>query len=1193
MSAKSWIVVFLALGVGLWAAVNLLLSGGLFAERIQHLVITPLRTHLGPEVTVSTVQLTVVPTRLTLKDVTIPPFGASMDVLNASVRVDEITMKFSPWSLLTETLILQTMTIKGVHASLRNTQEHRGPSAPLSVPFLLSQYWPREIVLRNVVFSDLNIELGTHTNKTANDQWKMTGIEGQLRSDFAMKNFHLDITTGTAEIQSADIAKAPMRFVSIEATMVLHPRHLEIKEFSVGGTIGHIALHGRIDDPEVPTLTLHADVRSTVEDLRVLQIVNNIPVSMEDLHGVVHLKGEIVGTWPDVRTRGMFSVGNLRVGETALGHSRGRYSLDQGHLTVKALSTDLFGGRLHGNINMQWQIEKPMHTQLVLGYEGLAGTLQLSGSLEDAVLDLSIEGSTRDVGEIARLVNYTEPLAGQLDFKGSITGEIPEPEIRGRAAIKDLMVKGRFIDSAWATLAYQRGRLDIAKAILRQGAGLFDIEGLVLFPDGEGAPSADFTVMAQNGSLRDVVALVYKELPIPEQANGTMIVHVDGAQNYVVKGSLSFPAGQALGERFDEGDVEFVLNPRGATFTRLQLRQGRGAFEGKGWIGFDGTFRGSIRGLGIDAQKVNWIKTHAPGLAGKANIHLVGSGSIDRPIIHGSARFHQLRYDRLLFGNGQAEIQTRDSASTLVASFDRGVEVNAEVGWEGEKPFTASAEFSNFDASPFVNQLISPAHTLSWTSTGALAVEGNLDRWNDAVVVGRFPTVHTGINGHQLQNEKPVEGMFREGVLAIDHLRLVGENTSAELTGHVVPFERYDLILAGNVNPQLAQILMDDITVKQGVGTLDVKISKHWDTPEVTGTYQVRDLLLHSRFSEQPIFISAMDVQIDSGTVNIQSFTGRYGKGLVRGNGSANVAKWMLDDFLVNAKISDVQYSTEPGLVATVQGDVRFEGKNTLQKITGNLTVIRIKSGAQRTVKDFLVNDVKPLLASRRQSRSGHAVEIDIHATGTQGLRLENPLARLPLDMDLLVKGTLEQPEFLGRVGSRGGSVFIGKRQFDVLDAGIDFVAHQDHRALYTVHAKSQLRLYDVDLFLSGIDDQVNISLTSDPPLEEAVILAYLDEGGNTRDRLFARKHRSGHRDSAVTSLASEGAARTLFSHRIEVEKRVLADRLYALLATPAVLADEQLIRLKYPVSDNLSLVGERNEEGRVVGDLRYRIEFP
>ena len=73
MSTKSRIVVFLALAVGLWAIVNVLLSGGLFAERIQHLVITPLRTHLGPDVTVSTVQLTLVPTRLTLKDVTSGP----------------------------------------------------------------------------------------------------------------------------------------------------------------------------------------------------------------------------------------------------------------------------------------------------------------------------------------------------------------------------------------------------------------------------------------------------------------------------------------------------------------------------------------------------------------------------------------------------------------------------------------------------------------------------------------------------------------------------------------------------------------------------------------------------------------------------------------------------------------------------------------------------------------------------------------------------------------------------------------------------------------------------------------------------------------------------------------------------------------------------------------------------------------
>ena len=205
----------------------------------------------------------------------------------------------------------------------------------------------------------------------------------------------------------------------------------------------------------------------------------------------------------------------------------------------------------------------------------------------------------------------------------------------------------------------------------------------------------------------------------------------------------------------------------------------------------------------------------------------------------------------------------------------------------------------------------------------------------------------------------------------------------------------------------------------------------------------------------------------------------------------------------------------------------------------------------------------------------------------------QNPLLRLPLDIDILVKGTLQEPEFLGRIGSRGGDIFIGKRQFDILDASIDFVSQQDHRALYTLHAKSFVRSHDVDLFVSGIDDKVNISFASNPPLSEDVILAYLKDDNTRRMQSFPEFR---HDDSAkflTSPLASDGAARTLLSHRVEAEKQVLANRLYALLSTPAVPADEQLIRLKYPVSDKFSFVGERNEEGRVVGDIRFTIDFP
>ena len=1195
MSTESRIVAFFALGIGLWVTVNLLLSGGLFADRIQHLVLTPLRTHLGPDVTVRTVKLTVLPTRLMLAGVTIPPFGASMDVLNSPVRIDEISMKFSPWSLLTEHLILPTMTMTGINASLRNTPDYVGPSAPLGVPFLLSQYWPREVVLRDVVFRDLNLSLGARSNENSHDPWMISGIEGRLRSDFAMQTFHLDLTAGVVEVWSPDVAKDSMHFFPIEGKMVLQSRSLEIRTFSVGGTLGHIVFHGHIDNPEMPALAIYADARGSIANIRALQVVNNMPSLMEGLHGTAHVKGEIVGIWPKVRARGVFGMRDFRIGDVALGYPRGRFSFESGQLSVKDLSNELFGGHLQGSIGMQWQIEQSMSTRLVLGYDGPAGKMQLSGVVEDTHMDLLIEGSVRDVGEVARYVGHTESLAGELDFEGSVTGTILQPEMYGRVAVKDLMVKGRYIDSGLATLAYERGKLDVAKAILRQGAGLFDIEGHILFAgEEERAPLVDLTLTSQDGSLRDLIALVYKELPIPERANGTMVVHVDGSSGYSIKGSLSFPEGQAFGEQFDEGTVEFVLNPQGATLTQLQLRQGRGTLEGKGWIGSDRTFRGSIRGRGIDAQKVNWIKTHVPGLGGKVNIHLVGSGSIDRPVLHGAARFHQLRYDRVHFGNGRADMRTRDSVSTVVASFDRRVLVNAEILWEGEKPFTASAEFSDFDASPIIDDLIPAADTVSWISTtGVLTAEGTVNQWKNTAIVGRFPTVVARINGYQLQNEEPLEGMFRDGVMAIDHFRLVGEHTTTDITGRVVPFERYDLRLAGELNPRLAQFLMNDITVEEGTGALDVRISEHWDQPRVTGTYAVRDLLLHCRFSEQPIIISTMDMQVDSETVNIQSFAGRYGNGVIQGNGVARVAEWRVDNFLVNVKVADVQYLTEPGLVATLQGDVRFDGRNSLQKITGDITVAKIESDARKTVTDFLVNDVKPLLASPRRMRSGHAIEMDIHATGTEDLRLENPLARLPLDVDLLVKGTLQQPELLGQIGSRGGSMFIGNRQFDVRDASIDFVAHRDYRALYTVYAKSVVRSHDVDLFVSGIDDQVNLSLTSDPPLEEAVILAYINGEGSERDSLASQARRRGQWDQSISIVESEGAARTLLGHRVEAEKRMLADRLYVMLSTPAVPADEQLIRLKYPVSDNFSLMGERNEEGRVVGDIRFRIEFP
>jgi len=61
---------------------------------------------------------------------------------------------------------------------------------------------------------------------------------------------------------------------------------------------------------------------------------------------------------------------------------------------------------------------------------------------------------------------------------------------------------------------------------------------------------------------------------------------------------------------------------------------------------------------------------------------------------------------------------------------------------------------------------------------------------------------------------------------------------------------------------------------------------------------------------------------------------------------------------------------------------------------------------------------------------------------------------------------------------------------------------------------------------------------------------------------------------------------------KITVSKRLLANRLYVTYTTSLGNATEQSLKVEFFLSDNISLVGERDELGTLGADIKFRVEF-
>jgi autotransporter translocation and assembly factor TamB len=240
--------------------------------------------------------------------------------------------------------------------------------------------------------------------------------------------------------------------------------------------------------------------------------------------------------------------------------------------------------------------------------------------------------------------------------------------------------------------------------------------------------------------------------------------------------------------------------------------------------------------------------------------------------------------------------------------------------------------------------------------------------------------------------------------------------------------------------------------------------------------------------------------------------------------------------------------------------------------------------------------------------------QINIQFHGTDSILLQNNLAKIPLDVDIFLRGTVNQPQLLGRVEARKGEVYFRRNEFKILHASADFVDPNRINPVLDIQAEVQVRDYRIRLAISGTAERAVVTLLSDPPLPDSDILSLLALG-KTSTELKGRESDVGMSEAASFATGQfqdmfESRARTLTGldrfqvdpyvsksdtsvPRVTVGKEIVQDRVYLTYSSNVgATTPEQIFRIEYILDKHFSLVGERNELGNTGADIKYRFEF-
>jgi translocation and assembly module TamB len=320
-----------------------------------------------------------------------------------------------------------------------------------------------------------------------------------------------------------------------------------------------------------------------------------------------------------------------------------------------------------------------------------------------------------------------------------------------------------------------------------------------------------------------------------------------------------------------------------------------------------------------------------------------------------------------------------------------------------------------------------------------------------------------------------------------------------------------------------------------------------------------------------------------------------------------------VDRYLLNAFLDNVSLVGTEGISMNLGGEMVFKGSPTAHAINGELEIKRALYNKRIEWKSWLIEGRKKPLKPERAF--GEKVALNIRLYGSEDILIDNNIARAPLKVDVVVRGTPGAPRLSGRLEASRGKVFFRNSEFRVISATADFIDPDSNKPTIRIIAEASLKGYLVTLNIDGKIDQFDLTLASDPPLDELEVLTLLtlgefgsgDKGleggavgaaeatafltGQFQDVLEERFAELGGFDRfSVDPHVSRSSGQVV--PRITVSKRLLEDKLFVTYSSSVGQDSEQEVKLEYLLRSNISLVGGQDDRGSIGGDVKFRFQF-
>jgi translocation and assembly module TamB len=891
-------------------------------------------------------------------------------------------------------------------------------------------------------------------------------------------------------------------------------------------------------------------------------------------------------------------------------------------------------GYLHGSAELSPLFTSEFdHVQLRTTHS----VLQARGNLGAALSSLQVHCSTTDFAETEPLFDYltgfNRPVPLELHspfvFHGMVTGPGFSPDIDGQIGAGKFTYHGWNWDGLSGSVDASPNHLRLTAGHLRSGPSVFEFEGLIKLADGKVKPDApvNFAAQASQSPLEGLEDAVGSRYPVTGLITGRL--QLGGTlSNLTGNGGFEILDGMVDGEPLDLVSAQPVIENSIWSLRSILVKKGPGTANG--WLRLDWpsrSFSMELHGANFSLNQFKLLQGHprssgtavtTAGLRGQAEFELRASGTLSQPQAELTSAVRNLDLGGRQVGDLQARIalegEKLQAESQLTGPHSEHSDFTIVADTQKDWTANLSGEFTNFRLDPWLRWLGADYAEVPMAVSGSCSGSGPLRRPADFNVDAHVKTLALAVPGFVLKNDQVVQVHYTRETLSVDVFRMQGPSTdlTIRMSANLASKPTLSMSVRGNAHASVLRLLNPSIESVGSFG-LDFRVAGPFPQPALAGEIDVRNLSV--RYGEMPVIIAGLNgkIGLKGNQVSIVSLTGASGESVIQLTGSATIGTPVVYD--ISAHLQNLRFEYPVDFTSLLNGDLHLAGSSREGELSGDISVQQMFVGENFNVVNWLgqVGLALGEIPAGEPNPASSRVRLNVRVASNPEIRLVSRTLSFVATIDATMRGTVAHPGATGTVRIQQGQALIAGNHYQILRGEITLTGPFQPVPILDIEAQTRVDRYNLTVDMTGPADRAKLAYRSDPPLPTEDILSLLALGYTPQQQLMSSTGAQPFTTLGASALLSQalssqvsGRVQQLFGisriridpnllgpssaggARITVEEQ-LSHNLTITYSTNTAAAEQRDIRLRWDLSNRISLIGERDINGVYGFEIRFR----